>query len=113
MARSVSSFFIIIGTRICGEYPGSTPSNPAWLTPMIVIGYPLSINFLTQDIGTAGEAGLPVTVAQHCLRMAALIQVVLCGEGASQRGADTAQRKVVAAHQFSGDEFGLTLVAHA
>src|SRR5262249_46349513 len=68
---------------------------------------------LAQDIGAAGEAGLPVTVAQHGLRMAALIQVVLGGEDASQRSADAEYGEVVAAYELARDQFGLSLIAHA
>src|SRR5262249_49487612 len=68
---------------------------------------------LAEDIAAAGEARLPVTVAQHGLRMAALIQVVLCGEGASQRSADAEYGEVIAAYELARDQFGLSLIAHA
>ena len=66
-------FFIIMGMRICGEYPGSTPSKPAWLTPTIVSGYPFSTIFLPITSRVAAESRLPISVAQHGQRMAALI----------------------------------------
>src|ERR1022692_285016 len=37
---------IMMGTRICGDDPGSVPSKPARLTPMMVSGYPSTSSFL-------------------------------------------------------------------
>ena len=41
----------MIGMRICGDDPGSVPSNPAWLTPTMVSGYPSTSNFLPMTSG--------------------------------------------------------------
>ena len=43
---------MVIGIRICGDCVGSIPSNPAWLTPTTVNGYPFSTSFLPITFGS-------------------------------------------------------------
>ena len=65
------------------------------------------------DGGVGGEARLPVTVAQDGDGVAALYQIVLRAEDASQRGAHAQHGEVIAGDEFARDEFGAAFVSEA
>ena len=68
---------IAIGTHAAVATPRNDPMKPGCATPMTVIGVLLIVTSRPTIDGIAGEAPLPVGVADHGDRMAARRAVVL------------------------------------